>query len=473
MTLLVQGFGTVPTLSLVYHIILSKLRRMSGVDVQDRNILFHFIFDTPHSSIIVLFTKLILEESLSMEPIAREDVPLYLRNGSFFQNLDSSDREIFEVPVDCIKRNPTVENMTEFSDLLRSARFWGLDEPAFTVISFLVHNKFTTERLKAMIAEFPEYRTFLSNILDVSQQASDKVIFTAIKANLGTKVVKHLHEHDGFPLTSDSYIAAAVVDDISTFKYLQQQNCLWTDDAIVEMVINGSLQCFKHAFATEQFDRKGLISLALLKNQMEIAQFALEIGIQTEPYAMYGALLFGNVEAIRFLRQAGCAVPPEAAFELIAFDRLDCLIYVLESGFPLTPDLCAIAARFGRLRCLECLHLRRCPWDETTTFMAAQHGHLSCLRYAYQRGCPMTSTVTRIALVSGSIRCTLYCICHGVIGQHVVLLIFYCACLAFQVYMKHSPAMCGFAFFSVVQSVIEVYGVVLSQGSRSRSSSSG
>lgn len=297
-----------------------------------------------------------------MELISREDVPAYLRSGTLFQCLDSADEEKFEVPTECFKKDPGVENIAELSFVLRSARFWGLDDLPFTVVSYLVNKCLISKNDgETLIADFPEYRTFLTSVLQVGQQEKDAVITTAINMGLGADVVKHLHSQDRYPLSREAYIAAAGKDDLPLLVYMHCHGCVWIRTAIQSILSHGSIKCFKYAMRLIGFDTSGFLTCAVSYNQLELVRSMLDMGIPPEASAMTDALHRGNLEAIRILHEAGCAWPENTAQLCVTRNHLDCLTYAHENGCSLPQDLCTIAARYGHLHCLEYAHLQGCP----------------------------------------------------------------------------------------------------------------
>ena len=358
------------------------------------------------------------------ETIVREDVPAYLRSGALFQNLDSVDEEKFDVPADCLKKDPNVANFSDLLFVLRSARFWGLDVPPLTIISFMVKDcDVLGDNFAMVLTEFPEFAKFLSSVLQVGQQTNEQAISTAIKQRLGVEVVKQLHEQDSFPLASEAYSAAAEVDDLPTVKYLQHKDCVWSKDSVTIMVANASFQCLQYVLAMPQFNRTGIVTCAVSHKQVGVVQYLLSMGILPESNTIDFALGSGNVELVRMLKQAGCDWSENSALTCVMLNHLDCLIYAHENGCPWIPILCAAAAARGHLQCLEYLHMHGAYWDTGTLITAARYNQLACLEYAHQRGCPLTEDVTKHAVVTRSFRCALYCAQYCMLGDNFGFLV--------------------------------------------------
>eukprot|EP01032_Pedospumella_encystans_P013709 gene13709-15764_t len=117
------------------------------------------------------------------------DVPAYLRNGSFFQNLNKEDDDAFEVPENYIKNDPIVESLKDLKLLLRTTRFWGLAEMPPEGIECILRHADITD-LEDLLLEFPE----LCKILQVKMASFADAVGTAIKLNPGLSVVRLMYQ---------------------------------------------------------------------------------------------------------------------------------------------------------------------------------------------------------------------------------------------------------------------------------------
>ena len=358
-----------------------------------------------------------------MEVITRHDVPTYLRSGSFFLNLDSSDTETFEVPSECFKRDPTVANTAELTFALQTARFWGLCDPPATVVSFGVRNS-GSFHVGSMIKEFPEYSTFLLQVFHIRQRPADELILSAIEVGLGVAVAEHLHEQEGFPLSSECFLAAAKHDDIATIHYLESRCCVWHVETLNVIVRNGSLQCLKYALENERPLPEDVITTAARHRQKEVLQYLLKRNVKPTVKAMEISLQQGDIQLVKLLQQAGCAWPIHTAVICVLHDHFDSLVYATEHGHVSESDLCFAAAHVGSLRCLAYLHLQGYPWDEKTTSAAAARGQLECLKYAHRLGCPIGHAATTYAMNYGAWRCAKYCVLQGAISPVLAYSVF-------------------------------------------------
>eukprot|EP01032_Pedospumella_encystans_P010755 gene10755-12545_t len=117
------------------------------------------------------------------------DVPAYLRDGSFYQNLNKEDDDAFEVPENCIKNDPIVESLKDLKLLLRTTRFWGLREIPLDGIEYILRH-FDVTDVEDLLLEFPE----LCKIRQVKMASFVDAVGTAIKLNLGLSVVRLMHQ---------------------------------------------------------------------------------------------------------------------------------------------------------------------------------------------------------------------------------------------------------------------------------------
>ena len=391
----------------------------------------HFVSktkDTTQKHLRIIATRAYLTRSnqllcKNMEVINRDDVPTYLRSGSFFLNLDSSDTGTFEVPSECFKRDPTVTNTDELTFVLQTARFWGLCDPPATVVSFGVRNS-GSFHVGSMIKEFPEYSTFHLQVFHIRQLPTDELILSAIDVGLGVAVVEHLHEQEGFPLSSECFLAAVKHDNVATIHYLESRGCVWHEGTVSAMVRNGSLQCLKYALENEHPLPEDVTTTAAQYRQKEILQYLLNKNVKPTSHTMEILLHQGDIQLVKLLHRAGIVWSADTACICVMHDHIDCLIYATENGHILETELCIFSARSGSLRCLEYVHLHGCPWDANATFMAARYGHFECLKYAHQRGCPISATSAKFALNHGAWRCALYCILNGALLPQLAYCVF-------------------------------------------------
>lgn len=91
------------------------------------------------------------------------DVPSFLKEGSFYRNLDCEDDGVFEVPEDSFKPDLIIESEHDLSLLLRTVQYWGLNEMPFEVISYIISTDQVVE-LPQLLSDFPDVAPLLSKL---------------------------------------------------------------------------------------------------------------------------------------------------------------------------------------------------------------------------------------------------------------------------------------------------------------------
>eukprot|EP01032_Pedospumella_encystans_P013487 gene13487-15524_t len=322
-----------------------------------------------------------------MEVITRDDVPTYLRSGSFFLNLDSSDMGTFEVPSECLKRDPTVTNTDELTFVLQTVRFWGLCDPPATVVSFGVRNS-GIFHVGSMIEEFPEYSKFLLQVFHIRQQPTDELILSAIDVGLSVAVVEHLHEQEGFPLSSECFLAAAKHDDIATIHYLESRGCVWHEETVNAIVKNGSLQCLKYALENEHPLPEDVATTAAQYRQKEVLNYLINNNVKPTSHTIEIVLHQGDIQMIQLLHRAGCVWTADTACICVMHDHIDCLIYATENGHTLEMDFTFLLALLYSAKVFD-IWLEGCKWPEHAVITTLRYGALESLKYALENGQPL------------------------------------------------------------------------------------
>lgn len=108
-----------------------------------------------------------------MLKIRCSDVPTFLGEGSFFQNLDLEDEDEFEVPEDSFKPDLVIDSHRDLLLLLNMVLFWGLSEVPVEVSSYLLCTGDVTDHTH-LIDEFPDLTPYLKKILHVKVRSSNR-----------------------------------------------------------------------------------------------------------------------------------------------------------------------------------------------------------------------------------------------------------------------------------------------------------
>ncbi len=293
--------------------------------------------------------------------IKRSDVPAYLQNGAFFASLDEDDQIEFEVPDDCFKNNHQIHSATDLQHLLRTTRFWGVDNVATLIFPFMFHNSLDETFLMELCASFSEYQRMLSGISRVKTAQPNSVIIPAIYDRFSVLIVKFLFEHEGYVLRASACQAAIHTRDLPLLKYLHEQNCPWDSETTVA---------------------------AINSQNADVLQFVCANGCPLPEHAMFVAAIIGNVDAMTYLHNSmDVAYPSELWLNLYSLPAIQHLRTV---GCAWNNSCCEEFAMQGKLECLKYAHENGCPWDEKVCSTAACYGHLHCLKSLHEQGCPWT-----------------------------------------------------------------------------------
>eukprot|EP01032_Pedospumella_encystans_P021155 gene21155-24013_t len=144
-----------------------------------------------------------------MWKIRCSDVPPFLREGSFFHNLDLEDQDVFEVPEDSFKPDLVIDSHRDLLLLLRTVMYWGLSEVPVKVSSYLLRTGDVSDHAH-LLDEFPDLTPYLNKILHVKSKEFHDGITDAIQQELGVCVVRLMHQLN-YVLSAEACEAAATV----------------------------------------------------------------------------------------------------------------------------------------------------------------------------------------------------------------------------------------------------------------------
>ena len=216
---------------------------------------------------------------LMMFTIKRSDVPLYLRGGSFYNSLDAQDDDAFDVPADCFKDDPSVESEPELVHLLQTVRYWGLFIMPAQVCGFIFQNE-AKKNFEQLQNNFPEFASYLSNVLNAKQASIHKRINATISAGLHVSTVRMLHQK-GYPWNETACENAARMNDVECLMYLHTEGCPWDRRTLLTAAEHNSVTCLQYVLDFGEF------------------------GAGSKSEAMSAAAKHGNLDCMRVLYMAG------------------------------------------------------------------------------------------------------------------------------------------------------------------------
>jgi len=311
-----------------------------------------------------------------MKFINREEVPLYLQKGAFYEALDPKDYEKFGVPSNCLKLDLTITSPEDLKHLLFSLRFWGINGVPAQVLQYcMLHFDAACFTQVFHLQELPEYEEYFRGVLALRGSKPEETVYLAITMKFGVHTVKVLHESMKLKMSSECWTRAARVDDAATMAYLEEKNVpkeVAGSFAIMDAATHGSVRCLK------------FMHINNWKIPDEILVFAADNG---------------RLECVKFLREV-CRKQYTKGVMICAAQhgQLDLLRYLHETGCSWDAEICAIFACNDQLECLKFAHEAGCAWDVRTCRAAAEAGHLRCLKYAHTQGCPWDATVSKYAI---------------------------------------------------------------------------
>lgn len=273
--------------------------------------------------------------------VNKDQVPEYLRAGTFYKTLSSNK---VEVPDNCLKADLTIHSDEDLSHVMHSLHFWEVDEVPLQVLGYVLLN-IEVDQYERLRLKFPRYNTF---VVDASYLKRDKSVRLAIGLNLGVKVVKYLYESCGYPAPSACWVDAAREDDLPSMKFL-------TD-----------------------------IGVPMEKGGYDVVM---------------DAACHGGVECLKYLYNQGCNIPDEALHASAKFGRLECIKFLHEvCGKKCTELTMMMAGELGQMSVIQYLHEKGCPWDVRLCAFLASKGYTECLVLARKLGCPWDADTFHAAL---------------------------------------------------------------------------
>lgn len=184
---------------------------------------------------------------MSLVPICRSDLPLYLRPSRLYRSLQSEDESVMCVPADCLKLDTTVNSIETLTHLLHTMHFWILDYPPRDALSFILNanvRRWNAE-LQRLLKSFRFGQEFLA------LKARDPVdrIEIAMRCCFSGKIVQDLFAL-GHPFPSSICAIAVVKDRFDWFLFALQHNSPLTDSSVLLSASLGRLHFLQHLSTT-------------------------------------------------------------------------------------------------------------------------------------------------------------------------------------------------------------------------------
>ena len=330
-----------------------------------------------------------------------DNVPAFLRSGSFYESLDMSEQHApIQVPESCYVENDEVNNIADLAKLINVVAFWALHSMPMTMIVFCDQTEPSVWR--DVFTEYEEL-DFAKALLDIFE--SNKPLEKAIELGT-TEVVDYLAR-----ICTDDTASCVKAAELGRNDYLSILiGHLWDETVSEKAAQNGYLHCLKYLHENGYPWNKRLH----IVGKPSCVQYACEQGLELDDNITELVAASGHADTLKYFIDHGNTIDEKTLTSAAQHGNVACLIYLLEINCPVSENTIDAAAEFGHLECiqllhqhfdttlwtartsclaacggLECLqylHENGCPWDERTTSCAAGRGRLDCLRYAFDNG---------------------------------------------------------------------------------------
>ena len=318
--------------------------------------------------------------------IRRQDVPEYLKTGSYYRSLaDDEDDDTIMVPKNVLKPDPIVKSISDANHLFESLRFWIVDEIPVSFLEFIFSQR------KAIPSDHSFWRKFTPQFSWLENARM------CVNGNIKNNLIRmeHMIRSGNMALVKAAH---------PLLKCMPPNAC---DIAVCKGV---EFLQFIDEYGNGKHLSKTLCSSAVYYGKDEkLLAAAHALGFRWDNSTYNSAIYFDKLSSLKYLHEHGCQWDSDIAWDAVRMNRPECLKYVLEHGCYKDKEICETAAAHGYLQCLQYAHEADCPWGELVCTIAANHGHLSCLQYAHEHGCRWSElTVCNQAASGGHITCLEY-----------------------------------------------------------------
>ena len=376
----------------------------------------------------------------SLVPIRKQEVPVYLRSGAFYQSLsDDDDDNVILVPRNSMKADLNVFSASDAIHLFESLRFWMVDKIPAPFVEFALTRRKAFMFPPAFWDEFGDHFKWLQTIrkcikgsikLTTTQMqhiisAGNKELFqtayyiiwcmpeNACELAIASGSVECLHfafQHSWRPVFGQDPCNAAIMSgkDEKLLAAVHELGGEWGADTCRFAAYRGNLRCLQYLHEHGCPWDESVCTLAAQRKHMQCLQYALENGCPCDGQLCNDAARLGDLESLKWLHQHGYPWAEDTCMWATNSCSLPCLQYAHEHGAPWDEEVCAEAAGIRNLQYLTYLHEHGCPWDECTCETAAGNGYLASLQYAHLHGCPWDAGTCYSAAARGHLPCLQY-----------------------------------------------------------------
>jgi hypothetical protein len=387
------------------------------------------------------------------------EIPAYLQHGELFQilkqneNADAELEETILVPINCSKRDTSVDNNHDLSHLLHTLRYWAVSDIPDSVLEYLTRQAcLPIEDLGEIAVIFP----IVSAILALKEHPQEQHL--TIAARRGELHLMVLLRSRGYHWKHTECYVAAHWGHLACLKYAHEQGCKFrTEDfptwpgarcACNEGFHNGHVECFKyaheHGCPSLQVDDCAGTSVACIEYLLDrpsefgigglwwrwksIGLAAARLGSITclekarclgwrmsGTYSLFESALHGNHPGVlEYVIKGGCPLGDNAADTLIDSGRTDIVGMLFDRGVILNARSLRKLLQRGQFEFLrEAIDRGRCSTTTFATEAVAEALQVDLLNRAFQQGFQRSARICMSAVAAGNLAVLQCAVEHG------------------------------------------------------------
>lgn len=374
---------------------------------------------------------------MSTIQIKYKDIPPYLQVGEFYRNLvDDNPDCIIDVPKNSFwVDGDSVTGLHEFIRLLRTAKYWMLDDIPVGIVRYCsetnilfwrhilmdhpLTDKHQTDFTAALLNAFCESKRV--NYLNVISTGHWELMVRAaarmgkesdaatVAASYGNLQLLAYLRNEGFSWDCKTCQKASEFCHLDCLQYAHENGCPWDCNVYKYAAQAGHLDCMKYGHKEGLEWHVDVCMYAASMNETTCLEYAHKNGCPWDEGTVEASIRNGQWQCLVFALRNGCPCTELASYAACTTGRLDELRILHQFGALWTTDTCvkAVESR-DDLVCLRFLHENGCPWNEETPRTCARLGQIKSLKFALERGCLYDNELLHAAAAGGSLKCIKY-----------------------------------------------------------------
>jgi len=396
------------------------------------------------------------------------EVPQYLHDSAFYQNLNADDDESFVLMDKHFKSNQDVSSYQDLDHLLSTLQFWDLPSFPKSLVTLLLKDDHLLNNV--VDEKYGEAFPFLRTIYHINQVQTHDKMNVAVHSQNFELILCLLETGIRFDKVSSS--VAAATGSVELLKFIQEHGCELHSIASASAAKHGHLDCLKYLHSQHVPWHDTLGSVAAEGGHLECLIYAIEEGYapankhdmcklsarnrhsQFFRYLIYHDL-YDDVEKLQLYAadggdprclQLSFTISPQwvlgVQYPIIQNKNLACFAFSIATGLRYRREDVALIARLGLLDHLTHWynHTTNASFDSYIMCSALESGHFQCFKYMhecggdinamchykaaelglmeflvymYEKGVPMSESACSHAALNGHIECLRYLHEHG------------------------------------------------------------